>query len=79
MKPFIFNFMTSCSFVIIKSLESIISIYSSTNCIMLEKLKEVLQSWKTILIVFGEAFVTFTNSKSHKSHDIDMEFYPSDN
>ena len=28
------------------------------------------------MIVFGETFTTLTSSKSHKSRDIDMKFYP---
>ena len=37
------NFMTSCSYVTIKSIESIVSIYISNNWSAHGKLKEVLE------------------------------------
>ena len=59
--------MTTCSFV---TINSIISIYSSSTCSMHEKLKEVLPSKKTTLIVYRETFLTLASFKSRKSHDI---------
>ena len=71
--PCIHNFMTSYSFATIKFIESVISVYSSN---IYGKLKESLEEWKTSLIVFGEIFLNLASSKSRKSNDIDMEFYP---
>lgn len=42
--PCFHNFVTPCFFVTIKSTESIVSIYSSVDCSMRGKLKDVLQS-----------------------------------
>lgn len=62
--------MTLCSFVAIKSIESVISVYSGTNWSMCGKLKEVLQSLKTSVMVFGETFLSLARANLLKSSDL---------
>ena len=68
------NFFTPCSWVI-KSIESVVFIYSSTHCSMEGNLKEILLSLKTSSVVFAEVFLTMHRYKSLKSRDIDVKFY----
>ena len=42
---------------------------------MLGKLKEVFQSFKTSVTVFGKTLISLASANLLKSFDIDMEFY----
>ena len=42
---------------------------------MLGKLKEVFQSFKTSVTVFGKTLLSLASANLLKSFDIDMEFY----